>query len=229
MANLQVTDVTKEFPTRAEPLTVLRGVSLQLSAGENLAILGPSGSGKSTLLYIIGTLDRPTSGSVTLGGQDPFVLDERGLADFRNHRIGFVFQDHHLLPQCSVIENVLVPALAGGHPTIDDTERANRLLERVGLGNRLGHRPAELSGGEKQRVAIARALVRKPTLLLADEPTGNLDRSTANSVAELLLELQAEEEMMLLVVTHSLELARQLSRRLELDDGRLQETAASSS
>ena len=221
MNQLKVVDVTKEYPTRAEPLVVLRGVTCELSAGENLAILGPSGCGKSTLLYIIGTLDSPTSGSVTLGDQNPFELDEPRLAAFRNHQIGFIFQDHHLLPQCSALENVLVPTLADGQPPATAIERGRMLLDRVGLAARLDHLPAELSGGERQRVAIARALVNRPALLLADEPTGNLDRATANTVARLLLELPAQEQTMLIVVTHSLELADMLSRRMELNDGKL--------
>ena len=202
---------------------MLRGVSVSLSVGQNLAILGPSGSGKSTLLHIIGTLDRPTSGDVRLDGEDPFVLDEPKLADFRSRRIGFIFQDHHLLPQCSVLENVLLPTLAQGGTTGADAERARMLLDRVGLAERLDHRPAELSGGERQRVAVARALVRRPVLLLADEPTGNLDRTTAASVAKLLLELQQQEQTMMITVTHSLELAAMFQRRMELDNGRLVE------
>jgi lipoprotein-releasing system ATP-binding protein len=221
MPDLVVDTLVKQYPTRAESLTVLRGASLELSRGENLAILGPSGSGKSTLLYIVGTLERPTSGRVELEGQNPFAFDESQLADFRNQRIGFVFQDHHLLPQCSVLENVLLPTIArrGGNNGSD--QRAHWLIERVGLADRIDHRPAELSGGEKQRVAVARALVHKPLLLLADEPTGNLDRSTAAVVGKLLLDLQREEQTMLIVVTHSLELAAMFARRLELDGGRL--------
>ncbi|HKD37754.1 MAG TPA: ABC transporter ATP-binding protein [Pirellulales bacterium] len=221
MPNLVVTDLTKQFPTRAESLEVLRGASLSLSAGENLAVLGPSGSGKSTLLHIIGTLDRPTSGTVRLDGEDPFVLDEPKLADFRSRRIGFVFQDHHLLPQCSVLENVLLPTIAHRRTSADDESRARALLDRVGLANRLDHRPAELSGGERQRVAVARALIRRPLLLLADEPTGNLDRTTAASVAKLLLELQEQERTMMITVTHSLELAGLFQKRMELDEGKL--------
>ena len=223
MPELDVHDLTKRFPTRAESLEVLRGVSVSLSAGQNLAILGPSGSGKSTLLHIIGTLDRPTSGDVRLDGEDPFVLDEPKLADFRSRRIGFVFQDHHLLPQCSVLENVLLPTLAQGGTTAPTPNGARMLLDRVGLAERLDHRPAELSGGERQRVAVARALVRRPVLLLADEPTGNLDRTTAASVAKLLLELQQQEQTMMITVTHSLELAAMFQRRMELDNGRLVE------
>jgi lipoprotein-releasing system ATP-binding protein len=221
MPDLIVDSITKEFPTRAESLVVLRGASLELSRGQNLAILGPSGSGKSTLLYVIGTLDRPSGGQVQLQGADPFQLDEPQLADFRNERIGFVFQDHHLLPQCSVLENVLLPTIAQRGSDGEFVERAKMLIDRVGLSSRIDHTPAELSGGERQRVAVARALIRKPVLLLADEPTGNLDRSTAASVGKLLLELQREENTMLIVVTHSLELAALFDRRLELDAGRL--------
>jgi lipoprotein-releasing system ATP-binding protein len=220
-ADLVVEHIAKQYPTPAEPLRVLDGVSFALRRGENLAILGPSGSGKSTLLSIIGSLEPPSSGSVRLGGQDPFSLGEASLAAFRRENIGFVFQDHHLLPQCTVMENVLVPFLADGAATTDDQQRAKGLLDRVGLADRLAHRPAELSGGERQRVAIARAMIRRPTLLLADEPTGNLDRTTAQTIAELLLELQAEQNAMLVVVTHSAALARSLQRRMELDAGRL--------
>ena len=221
MSTLNVEHLSKEFPTRGQPLRVLQDVSFQLRDGENLAILGPSGSGKSTLLHILGALERPTVGSVRFGDQDPFALDEVQLAAFRNRRIGFVFQDHHLLPQCTVLENVLIPTLASGTTNSDQLARARQLIYRVGLSQRSDHRPAELSGGERQRVAIARALVLRPELLLADEPTGNLDRSTAAAVADLLLELQAEEHAMMIIVTHSLALAARLDRRLQLDDGRL--------
>jgi lipoprotein-releasing system ATP-binding protein len=221
MPDLVVAHVMKEFPTRGEPLVVLRDCSLQLSAGQNAAIVGPSGSGKSTLLHIVGTLDSPTSGTVTLRGENPFGLDEPRLAHFRNRSIGFVFQDHHLLPQLSVLENVLVPALAEGTPSPDTVERAKDLLARVGLAERLAHRPAELSGGERQRAGVARALLLKPALLLADEPTGNLDRKSAAGVGSLLVEMQRQEQTMLLIVTHSPDLAAQLDRRYEIDDGRL--------
>ncbi len=218
---LVVENIVKEYPTRAEPLRILSGVSLSLRRGENVAILGPSGSGKSTLLSILGTLEPPTSGSVWLAGKNPFELNEAELAAFRRDNIGFVFQEHHLLPQCTVLENVLVPFLADGAATPDDQRRATELMGRVGLASRLTHRPAELSGGERQRVAIARALVRGPMLLLADEPTGNLDRTTARSIADLLLELQAERNTILVVVTHSEAMAAALGRRVELDSGRL--------
>jgi lipoprotein-releasing system ATP-binding protein len=217
-ATLEVVDLHKEFPTRAQPLVLLRGVSLKLPAGDAMAVLGPSGSGKSTLLYILGTLERPTAGQVRFGAVNPFQLPEPELAAFRNRHIGFVFQDHHLLPQCSALENVLVPTFVG--PRDQDPEgRARKLLGRVGLGDRLNHRPAELSGGERQRVAIARALIHRPMLLLADEPTGNLDRKTAESVADLFVELHREQGTTLVVVTHSLELARRFPRRAELLDG----------
>jgi lipoprotein-releasing system ATP-binding protein len=184
--------------------------------------MGPSGSGKSTLLHILGTLDNPTAGSVTLEGTNPFTLPERELAAFRNTRIGFVFQDHHLLPQCSVLENVLVPTLVCRNDSaMEAVGYARQLLQRVGLADRLDHRPAELSGGERQRVAVARAMVLKPVLVLADEPTGNLDRKNAQAVGELLLELHAQENNILVVVTHSAELARLLPKRSEMNDGTL--------
>ncbi|MBW3597179.1 MAG: ABC transporter ATP-binding protein [Planctomycetes bacterium] len=219
VAELVVDNVVKEYPTPAEPLRVLGGVSFELQSGENLAILGPSGSGKSTLLHVIGGLEPPTSGTVMLDKQDPFTLGERELAHFRNRNIGFIFQEHHLLPQLNVLENVLLPTIAEGKPDAAVRDRARDLLERVGLSGRLTHRPAELSGGERERVAVARSLIRNPVLLLADEPTGNLDRKNAVSVGELLLELQKQENTMLIVVTHSLELADMLARRVELEDG----------
>jgi lipoprotein-releasing system ATP-binding protein len=220
--SLVVNDLARSFPTRGGELVVLRGVNLTMQPGDGLAILGPSGSGKSTLLHLLGTLDRPTSGSVRLDDQDPFSLAEKELAAFRNRRVGFVFQDHHLLPQCTVLENVLVPTLAGGGDNrFGLRERAHRLLDRVGLTQRLDHRPAELSGGERQRVAIARALILKPKLLLADEPTGNLDRKSAQTVAQLLLDMHRQEQTILIVVTHSIELARLLPKQLEMNDGTL--------
>lgn len=221
MPDLVAQDLTKQFPTRAEPLDVLCGVSLAMSAGESLAVVGPSGCGKSTLLHILGTLDRPTSGRVELGGVDPFALPAAELARFRNRQVGFVFQDHHLLPQCSVLENVLIPTLAAGRAQADDVARAKQLLDQVGLAGRLEHRPAELSGGERQRVAIARALIQRPRLLLADEPTGNLDRSTAATVSQLLLDLHTQQQTMLIVVTHSTDLAQRMQRHVELDAGKL--------
>jgi lipoprotein-releasing system ATP-binding protein len=218
---LQVEHLCKDYPTRSGPLPVLRDVSLAVQRGEAVAVMGPSGSGKSTLLHLLGTLDRPTSGAVRLEGTDPFTLPERLLADFRNRHIGFVFQDHHLLPQCSVLENVLIPTLAGRDDPAQVQARARHLLERVGLSGRLDHRPAELSGGERQRVAVARALIHRPVLLLADEPTGNLDRRSAHVVGQLLLELHREENNILIVVTHSQELADMFPRTVLMDDGSL--------
>ncbi len=218
---LNVDHLTKSFPMVKEPLQVLRGVSLSLSGGESVAIVGPSGSGKSTLLQILGTLDRPDEGTVEIDGVDPFALNESELAGFRNRQIGFVFQDHHLLPQLTVIENVLVPTLASGRPSSDDLSHARELLSRVGLADRFGHLPGELSGGEKERVSIARALLMRPSLILADEPTGNLDRRTADGVTELLLELQKSSGAILISVTHSDSLAAAMMRRLELVDGKL--------
>ena len=222
---LVVENVSKEFATRGEPLHVLRNVSFKLSSGNSLAIVGPSGSGKTTLLHLIGTLDRPTSGSITLDGQDPFQWPEAQLADFRNKKIGFVFQDHHLLPQCTVLENVLLPATASGQNYVDIVRRGRELLERVGLTDRLDHRPAELSGGERQRVALSRALLLRPSLLLADEPTGNLDRTTADDIADLLVELQQSEQTVLVVVTHSGPLAARMQQQYELDAGQLSPVA----
>jgi lipoprotein-releasing system ATP-binding protein len=220
---LLVRGVAKDYPTRAEPLRVLAGVSLQLAAGESAAILGPSGCGKSTLLNILGTLERPTAGEVRLEGIDPFALAEPQLAEFRSRRIGFIFQDHHLLPQCSVLENALLPALAAGGADAAVEKRVRGLLDKVGLGGRLDHRPAELSGGERQRTAIVRALANQPRLLLADEPTGNLDRKTADGIAALLLDLHRQEQTVLIIVTHSADLARALPRRMELADGTLRD------
>lgn len=221
MADLRVNNLTKDFPTRQDPLRVLRDVSLGLDQGDNLAILGPSGSGKSTLLHILGTLDLPTSGQVQIGDIDPFQLAPPQLADFRGQRIGFIFQEHYLLPQLSALENVLVPILATGRAEPADVDRGRTLLEHVGLIDRLDHHPAELSGGERQRVAVARALVREPDLLLADEPTGNLDRANAVSVTEMLLNVLSPENKMLIVVTHSQEIASMLNQQVELIEGRL--------
>ncbi len=228
---LVLEEVTKRYPAPApggraeadaENPPVLRGVSLTVGAGDRLAVVGPSGSGKSTLLNIMGTLDRPTSGRVLLEGTDLAGLDEEALAEVRRRRIGFVFQLHHLLPQCTALENVLVPALAAERRVPAEVEaRARRLLERVGLADRMDHRPGQLSGGERQRVAVARALVNRPALLLADEPTGSLDRAASERLADLLLELNREEGVALVVVTHALDLARRMDRVMELRDGRL--------
>lgn len=223
METLEVENLTKQYPTPGEPLRVLTDVSFSLSSGDSLAILGPSGSGKSTLLAIIGALDHPTSGRVSLGGVDPFALPEDQLAAYRRDRVGFVFQDHHLLPQLSVLENVLTPLLADGKPAKSDCERAEQLLVKVGLANRLTHRPAEISGGERQRVAIARALIRSPALLLADEPTGNLDAQTADAMVDTLLALQEEHNSLLVAVTHSERLAGRMKQQKAINDGQLVE------
>jgi len=220
---LEVQHLCKDYPTRSGTLPVLRDLSLKVDKGEALAVMGPSGSGKSTLLHILGTLDSPTSGSVLLDGKDPFVLSEPELADFRNRSIGFVFQDHHLLPQCSVLENVLIPTLVSNDNGIETEKWARQLLERVELSDRLDHRPAELSGGERQRVALARALIHRPSLLLADEPTGNLDRRSAQAVGQLLVDLHRQEQTILIVVTHSPELAKMFARKMEMIDGRLEQ------
>ena len=206
---LKVENVAKSYSTPRGELPILDGVSLTLDRGQAAAIMGPSGSGKSTLLYILGALEPPTSGTMTLDGTNPYGLGEAAQAGFRNDHIGFVFQDHSLLPQCSVLENVLAPTLVArsGAGPADDERRARQILEQVGLKDRLDHRPGELSGGEKQRAAIARALIRNPTLLLCDEPTGNLDVSIADSVADLLLDLHRTHRNILVVVTHSPALA----------------------
>jgi lipoprotein-releasing system ATP-binding protein len=221
MSALVAESLAKSFPVAGGELVVLREASLAVARGESVAIVGPSGSGKSTLLSILGTLDPPSSGRYELNGVEPFGLNEAELAAFRARHIGFLFQDHHLLPQCSVLENVLVPLLADGAAGRADVERAEQLVKRVGLGERMNHRPAQLSGGERQRAALARAVLRQPTLLLADEPTGNLDRTTAAAMTELMLELQRERELILVVVTHSAALAERMGRRFEIDGGRL--------
>jgi lipoprotein-releasing system ATP-binding protein len=217
---LKVENVSKVYPGPRGTLKILSDVSLSLSRGEAVSIMGPSGSGKSTLLYIMGGLEPPTSGTITLNGQNPFHLKEKDLASFRNREIGFVFQDHCLLPQCSVIENVLTPTLVSATNN-NDSERAHSLLTDVGLTDRAEHRPAQLSGGEKQRVALARALIMKPRLLLCDEPTGNLDHKAADVVASLLLELHHRQETILVVVTHNAELAHRFPLRYELIDQQL--------
>jgi len=220
---VRAVDLTRAFRLGGETVEVLRGVSFALAAGEALAVTGPSGSGKSTLLHVLGTLDAPSSGRVEIDGRDPAGLAEPELARFRNRAIGFVFQEHHLLPQYTVLENALLPALAFPGDRAAARDRARELLERVGLGHRLRHRPAELSGGERQRVAVARALVNRPGLLLCDEPTGSLDRDSAAAVAELLFGLHREEGAALVVVTHDDGLAARLPRRCRLVDGRCSE------
>jgi ABC-type lipoprotein export system ATPase subunit len=224
-AFLHLRDVFKSYHSviGGPPVTVLQGINLEIQAGESAAVVGPSGCGKSTLLNIIGTLDRPTSGQVLLEGQDLAKLDEAQLAAARNRQIGFIFQAHHLLPQCTVLENVHVPTLASGNNPGRATapERARRLLERVGLGQRFDHRPGQLSGGERQRVAVVRALINQPRLLLADEPTGALDRLAAGELSRLLGELNREEKVTLILVTHAEDLAQKMGRRFLLLDGRL--------
>jgi lipoprotein-releasing system ATP-binding protein len=218
-AALVVEHLRKEYASGEERLVVLEDVSLRLAPGETLAVVGPSGSGKSTLLNLIGSLEPPTAGTVRLGDQEVTALAGDELATFRSRQVGFVFQEHHLLPQCTALENVQVPALAAG--AVATPGRAQELLERVGLGARLHHRPAQLSGGERQRVALARALLNKPALLLADEPTGNLDQVTGRQVADLLLELAAEQQVMVILVTHDRALAGRLQRQGELQRGTL--------
>jgi lipoprotein-releasing system ATP-binding protein len=222
---LQLRDVSKRFdsPESGEHLDVLRNVTLEVGSGSSVAIVGPSGSGKSTLLNIIGTLERPTSGGVTLSGRDLGGLDDKELAAVRNQKIGFVFQSHYLLPQCSVLENVLVPTIPDKtrRKKVNVVERGRSLLQRVGLGERMNHRPGQLSGGERQRVAVVRALINEPELLLADEPTGALDAAAAAELSRLLLELNRAEGVTLIVVTHALDLARKMSRVYELRSGEL--------
>lgn len=224
--DLVVEDLHKSFVKGGHTLNVLQGVTLKVGAGERVAIMGQSGSGKSTLLHIIGTLDRPTRGRICMGPHDVFDRAPRDLDTLRNQHIGFVFQFHHLLPDQDALRNVMMPALIGGEPFVHAQEQAAALLERVGLADRMSHRPGELSGGEQQRVALARAMVRSPDLLLADEPTGNLDPRTANEVFDLLLELNQERGATLLVVTHSAELAKRFPRCVELVEGRLEERTA---
>ena len=221
---LVVDRISKSYATPRGDLPIVRDVSLTLSRGDAIAIMGPSGSGKSTLLYMLGALEPPSSGTVTLDGQNPFTLADRQQSAFRNQHIGFVFQDHSLLPQCSVLENVLTPTLvapAENGAGEADVDRARTLLDHVGLTGRLDHRPGELSGGEKQRAAVARALIRNPVLLLCDEPTGNLDSASADAVAGLLLDLHRSRNTILVVVTHSAALAARFPVRYQMGDGTL--------
>jgi len=221
---LKAEAIRKQYAGPNGPLTVLASVDLALAPGEAAAITGPSGSGKSTLLYILGALEAPSSGTVTLDGRNPFALGARELSDFRNRHVGFVFQDHCLLPQLSVLENVLVPTLVAhdkGPSPRKDEAFARALLDQVGLTSRIDHRPGALSGGERQRVAIARALIRRPRLVLCDEPTGNLDADTASAVADVLLDLHQRHETILILVTHSPGLAARVPLRFELNRGTL--------
>jgi lipoprotein-releasing system ATP-binding protein len=221
---LTVSDVSKEYPALPQPLRVLSNVNLQLNAGEAVAIVGPSGCGKSTLLNLIGTLDRPTSGKILFNDRDISSLSEGDRAKVRNTDIGFVFQLHHLLPQCSVVENVLIPTLVS-KSSVQTVDRAKQLLARVGLSERINQLPGSLSGGERQRAAVVRALINKPGLLLADEPTGSLNHLGAEQLAHLLLELNKEENMTLVIVTHSDDVANMMDRVFELRDGVLHERA----
>lgn len=220
--SLIVKNLSREFPTPGKPLQVLKNVNVELHSGDSLAIVGPSGSGKSTLLNILGTLEKPSSGSVQINGIDPFALSEKELAKFRANHIGFIFQDHHLLPNCTALENVLIPAVAAHGNSSKYTDRANELLAKVGLADRKTHFPAELSGGERQRIAVARAMMNAPGLLLCDEPTGNLDTTNSQSIGDLLRSAAAEVSAILIVVTHNKELADIFSRQLRMQDGQLQ-------
>jgi len=219
---LVATRLSKRYESQGA-LVVIEELSLSVARGEAVAIMGPSGCGKSTLLYMLGALEPPTSGTVTINGTDPYQLDERRQAAFRGAHVGFVFQDHLLLPQLSALDNVLVPALASADGADAAHDRARTLLVAVGLAERLNHRPAELSGGERQRVSLARALIREPAVVLCDEPTGNLDRRAADAVGDLLASLPSERNTALVVVTHSPPLAARFPRRYELDDRRLRE------
>jgi lipoprotein-releasing system ATP-binding protein len=218
---LEAKNISKSYSTPRGPLPILNNVTLSLASGDAISIIGPSGTGKSTLLYIFGALEPPTSGEIILDGRNPFTLSDKEASAFRNQEVGFVFQDHCLLPQCTVLENVLIPTMVG-EDKIDARKRAEQLLDQVGLSHRLDHRPSELSGGEKQRVSIARAMIRSPKLLLCDEPTGNLDRHTATQVADLLLEMNRASKTILIVVTHSAELAGRFPRVFELVEGQLE-------
>jgi len=217
--SIEVREVFKVFGNGSKRVEVLRGINLTFSRGERAAIVGASGAGKTTLLHILGVLDRPTSGRVLYGGEDVFRLNERELALFRNREVGFVFQFHHLLPEFSALENTMMPCLIRGLSKRESAGRAEAILTVVGLKDRLPHKPGELSGGEQQRVAVARALVMEPKVLLADEPTGNLDTKTGDSVFDLLLEVNRVKNVTLIVVTHNLQLAGRMSRQIRLVDG----------
>ena len=212
---LKVKRLSKQFGD----IGVLRDISFEMAQGQSLSMMGPSGSGKSTLLHVLGTLDRPSSGRIEIGGQDPFALPELALAQFRNQGIGFVFQEHHLLPQYSVVENVLIPTLAFGKPSREARTRAREVIDRVGLSHRIDHRPSELSGGERQRTAVARALINRPALLLCDEPTGSLDGARAEEIADLIFDLHHAENNILICATHSAALAHRFERQFELRGG----------
>jgi lipoprotein-releasing system ATP-binding protein len=217
---LQIEDIHKSFENSGQIIQVLKGINLQVSPGESLAIIGPSGAGKSTLLNIMGTLEAPSKGKVFFNSSDVYQMDEMRLNKIRNREIGFVFQLHHLLPEFNAEENTMIPALISGHGKRESAEMASAILSQVGLKDRMGHRVGELSGGEQQRVAIARALIMGPKLLLADEPTGNLDKVTGGEITKLLLYLNKSKGLALVIATHNLELAHQMSRQFQLVDGR---------
>ena len=227
MADFVAEKIVKDFETPDGSLRILDAVDLELNRGENLAVLGPSGSGKSTFLHIVGTLDQPTSGSFELREKNPAGMNELELAQFRNENIGFIFQDHHLLPQLTALENVLVPTVANSRGSASFVERAKELLEVVGLADRMSHRPSRLSGGERQRVAVARSLICGPTMILADEPTGSLDQKNAEAIGKLLVDLQADNETILICVTHSEKLAQLFGRQVELENGKFVDSGSS--
>ncbi len=225
---LELKEITKEFPTPATLLVVLKQVNFQLQQNEIVGIVGPSGSGKSTFLNLVGTLDSPTSGQIVFESQDVSQYNEKQLAQFRNQNIGFVFQEHHLLPQCSVLENVLLPTVPANAPSDESVSRAKELIERVGLSGRMHHKPGQLSGGERQRVAYIRSLINEPKLVLADEPTGALDQKNAENLMNILVEINKSRGLACIIVTHALELVKHLDRVFKIDDGVLVETAPAS-
>ena len=220
MADFVASDLVKEFQNGDDTLRILDGVTVELNRGDNLAVVGPSGSGKSTFLHVAGTLEFPTSGSIELLGENPSSKSERELAQFRNEKIGFVFQEHHLLPQLTALENVLVPLLANGTVSKAQSDHGKSLLKSVGLAERMHHRPGRLSGGERQRVAVARSLITNPVLMLADEPTGSLDPKTADAIGELLLHLHKTQNTILICVTHSQKLAESFDKKARLENGK---------
>jgi lipoprotein-releasing system ATP-binding protein len=220
---IQVRGLEKTYLLEGKRIDVLRGVDLDIAAGDLVSLTGPSGAGKSTFLHLLGTLDQPTAGEVRIDGEEVFRRESAALADFRNHFIGFVFQSHYLLPEFTALQNVAMPALVARLSRSEAEALASESLEAVGLGQRLGHKPGELSGGEQQRVALARALVLKPKLLLADEPTGNLDPATGEAIHELLFEVNQKRGVTAVIATHNLALANRMPRRLKLADGMIRE------
>jgi lipoprotein-releasing system ATP-binding protein len=218
---LTTNQLCKTYMTGPQEVEVLKGIDFEVSAGEIVVVMGPSGVGKSTLLHLVGGLDRPTSGEILIDGDDVFSLKDRELAVFRNNAIGFVFQFHHLLPEFSALENVMIPGMMHGREVALVTERAKSILDEIGLGHRLNHKPSELSGGEQQRVAVARALVNRPRLVLADEPTGNLDKQNSEALYELILELNRKHSQTFIIVTHNDLMAKHAQRVIELEDGKI--------